>query len=84
MTQSAPALPDTLPAEWRTTLAAAGAVFDDHGHVDRFADIRDEVRAAADATVVADLSPLSTNSRLPPRIHQFGRVGSTRSYNRLW
>lgn len=59
MIQSAPALPDTLPAEWRATLAAAGAVFDDYGRVDRFGDIRDEVRAAAEGTVVADLSPLS-------------------------
>ena len=59
MTQPAALAPAAMPAEWRATLAAAGAVFDDHGYVDHFGDLRDEARAAADGTVVADLSQLA-------------------------
>lgn len=56
---SAAVVTDTMPTEWRAALTAAGAVFDDHGHVDRFGDLREEARAAAEGTVVADLSQLA-------------------------
>jgi hypothetical protein len=45
--------------EWKSFLTAAGATFDEHGRVLRFAEIKAEIAAAASRDILTELSQLS-------------------------
>jgi folate-binding protein YgfZ len=45
--------------EWKSFLAAAGATFDEHGRVRRFAEVNAEIAAAAGRDILTELSQLS-------------------------